>query len=272
MKISCIIPTCDRSSYLIKALESVFNQTVLPFEIIVINNGQKKLELPEDIFKKITISNTPPYIGAAQARNLGVEIARGDFLAFLDDDDVWDNNYLKNVTVAIARGAKFIVSRMDILENGKVKIFKNPSGQVNLKNLLVENPGVGGSNVVIARKLFLEIGGYDKNLITSEDKSLAIETIKKRIPITVLSENRAIVDVSLGLPGLRDNDKMAEGTYQFIKKYKSIMTRQQYAFNWYKVFRYRYKSGRKIMIIPYFFLTLFFAPKDLFKIITKKIF
>lgn len=260
IKISCIIPTC-RQHALINAVDSALKQSLGPLDIIIINNGKDEIKLSDDILRKVKVYNAGFRIGASAARNLGAKITKGNYLAFLDDDDSWNENYLENAIVAIRQGAECVFSRMDYIENGQTKLFKNPAN-LNIKSLLTFNPGISGSNIVISRDSFFKAGGYDENLITSEDKSLTIELLKIGARIKTLPENQVIIKYNSA--GLRSANNMAQGIYLFTKKYKKLMTLKQYVYNWYKIYYYRYKAGIKSAFLPYILLTLFFAPKNMF--------
>ncbi len=93
--VSVIIPVHNGARYLRAALESVFAQTYRPFEVIVVNDGS--VDDSGDIAQSF---NDVRYIyqanqGVAAARNNGIEVAGGDFLAFLDQDDLWTPEKLK---------------------------------------------------------------------------------------------------------------------------------------------------------------------------------
>jgi glycosyltransferase involved in cell wall biosynthesis len=89
-EISCIIPSFNAADYIREALDSIQGQTLKPFETIVVDDGST-----DETAKIIANYGTPvTYIyqdnaGPGAARNRGIELARGDFLAFLDADDVW---------------------------------------------------------------------------------------------------------------------------------------------------------------------------------------
>jgi glycosyltransferase involved in cell wall biosynthesis len=90
---SVIIPTYNRPHLLKRALESVANQTLLPLEVFVIQNGpecgaREVVESFSDTAFPIYYVQTPE-AGAARARNLGIRESEGDWIAFLDDDDEW---------------------------------------------------------------------------------------------------------------------------------------------------------------------------------------
>ena len=90
MRFSVVIPSYNRSAWLVAALESVFAQTEPPFEIIVADDGSTDdtlavLEKYAGRVKALTQCNAGP----AAARNLGIGAATGDYIAFLDSDDLW---------------------------------------------------------------------------------------------------------------------------------------------------------------------------------------
>lgn len=95
--ISVIIPSFNRFEYMQNAVESVLKQTYRNFEIIVVNDGSTQKEyyenkLPKDV-KIINLEtnqkNLIGYVSEGYIRNFGIKAAAGNYLAFLDDDDIW---------------------------------------------------------------------------------------------------------------------------------------------------------------------------------------
>jgi len=253
--ISCIIPTCDRNDLLVESLHSVLNQTVKPDEIIIVNNGKTKILLTKDIRENCKIFEIMPYAGVAQARNFGVVNSSGDFLAFLDDDDLWSEKYIENIQKVINNTeTKCVISRMDKMEKNNVTLLKNPHGQISIDNILVRNPGCGGPNVVIERDLFFEVGGYDPKLPPSEDKSLILEVLLKGVEVTTLPKNNIYVRIHDD-ERLTDFERLNEGIYQFTRKYRKLMSYEQYIFNVRKRMLNSYRSGSILSGIKYIFVT-----------------
>ncbi len=96
-KFSVIIPLYNKEHYIISTLESVLNQTYNFFEIIIINDGStdKSLEMLQPFTReeRLRIINKRNS-GVSASRNLGIEIAQYEWIAFLDGDDLWDKDYL----------------------------------------------------------------------------------------------------------------------------------------------------------------------------------
>jgi glycosyltransferase involved in cell wall biosynthesis len=90
--VSAIIPTHDRPDLVVRAVRSALGQTYEDLEVIVVVDGrdpatEKTLKQFDD--KRVKVISLPDAVGGAQARNIGAESARGDWIAFLDDDDEW---------------------------------------------------------------------------------------------------------------------------------------------------------------------------------------
>lgn len=99
-KFSIIIPVYNVEEYIDKCLESVFNQTEKDFEVIVVNDGTKdnSMSIVEKYPVKIINQKNQ---GLSVARNHGVEKAQGDYLIFLDSDDYWNKDLLKEINKSL---------------------------------------------------------------------------------------------------------------------------------------------------------------------------
>jgi glycosyltransferase involved in cell wall biosynthesis len=88
--ISCIVPVFNGERYLGEALDSILAQTYRPLEVVVVDDGSA--EGAAAVVARYRDQIRPlfqPNAGQAAARNLGLSVARGEFVAFLDADDLW---------------------------------------------------------------------------------------------------------------------------------------------------------------------------------------
>lgn len=166
-KISVIIPVYNGEKYLKEALRSVLSQTYKPYEIIVVDDGST------DATAEIVISfaSLVKYVkqdnkGAASARNHGVRMAGGDFLAFLDADDIWAENKLE---VQIKEAEK---SGDDHIYFGMVEQFFSPDTTEDFqRKYRFENEVSSGfhpGTMLIKKSDFLEVGFFNTEYQTGE--------------------------------------------------------------------------------------------------------
>ena len=126
-KVSVIIPFYNRADWLTEAVESVINQNYNNLEIIVVNDGSK-----EDVSKFIQkYQDKLIYIlkengGPASARNVGIDKATGEYIAFLDSDDIWCKNKIEKQVELMDR-TKAIWSHTNyslFIDNNQRKLYK----------------------------------------------------------------------------------------------------------------------------------------------------
>ena len=165
--ISVIIPVYNYELYLAEAIESVMAQTYRPIEVIVIDDGStdnsaevaKRFSPPVKYFYK-------NHCGAGAARNHGVDLAQGSFLAFLDADDIWMQDKL-TLQIAVFQsnpGVDFVF--------GHVQQFISPELDDNHKNKIYcpaeKMPGFVASTMLIKRESIVSAGAFETNLQIGE--------------------------------------------------------------------------------------------------------
>jgi glycosyltransferase involved in cell wall biosynthesis len=174
--VSVIVPVYNGENTIRETLESVFIQTVQDFEIIVINDGSQDATLEilssiQDLRLKVF---SYPNAGQAASRNRGFANSSGEFIAFLDADDLWTPNKLEaqlkalqdNPHVAVAYSwSDFVDENGKFLRGGSRSTL---SGDVYAKLVLTDFLD-NGSNPLIRRQALLEVGGFDESLSPAED-------------------------------------------------------------------------------------------------------
>ena len=161
---SIIIPTYNRANEIIDTLHSVLNQTYKDFEIIVIDDFSD--DETEVIIKKKNIPNLI-YIknkrnkGASGARNSGCEIANGEWLTFLDSDDIWEPNKLEEVYKSIQTNQYLVYySGYYKFHNGKrIDVLSGFSGN-HLESLYYKNVVKGFSIFTVRKDVFWSVESF----------------------------------------------------------------------------------------------------------------
>jgi glycosyltransferase involved in cell wall biosynthesis len=105
--ISVVVPTLDRAELLHAALRSLAAQTYADFEVIVVNDGGRSVTRvvnPWQSYFPVTLIELPRWRGVSHARNIGIEHTRGEYIAFLDDDDLFLPGHLAAATAALDAG------------------------------------------------------------------------------------------------------------------------------------------------------------------------
>jgi len=162
-KVSVVITTKNRINYFKKAINSVLSQTYENIEIIIVVDGSN--DGTNDYLKKflnnqnILIITNETSMGANYCRNLGIKNSKGDYLAFLDDDDFWDKDKLKKQVELIESDERIgIVSSGFYLvdDNGKiVRVFRRKNEIINSRNsidrLVFEGNFIGGFSFPLIR-------------------------------------------------------------------------------------------------------------------------
>jgi glycosyltransferase involved in cell wall biosynthesis len=183
--VSVILPTYNRAGTLDRAIQSVLNQTFTSFELIIVDDGSTdKTDLILRKYagvEKITVL-CRPRLGCAAARNAGISIARGRYLAFQDSDDEWLPEKLAKAVVALedsdAETGVFYSDMLMVMDDGSVTDFKAPTviqGALIDEGRLDYQVGcVGIQTAVIKRECFEKAGYFDETLPRFIDLDLFI--------------------------------------------------------------------------------------------------
>lgn len=175
--VSVIIPNYNYERYLREAIDSALGQTYPNIEVIIVDDGSHdgSREIIESYGDKIT----PVFQqnqGVSAARNNGVATCRGEFVAFLDADDIWVPEKIERQMAEFQthdRVGLVHCSMTLITPDGRVigEISQGQDGAVAHEFLLFERGVVIGaaSTAIVLRKAFDEVGGFDKRLSTAAD-------------------------------------------------------------------------------------------------------
>ncbi len=189
IKIAVVIATCNRPYKLSnRSLYSVQKQTRKPDYVIVIDDSDRKNKsLNEDIVTEFRCDHSRILYrenfrtkGASGAWNTAfselLKEERNIFIAILDDDDEWNPNYLKKCEDLIIKHDLDMVvagiTRFDDEHKDGIKL--SIPKELNVKDFLIGNPNIQGSNLFLKLSIILEAGGFDEALNSTTDRDLCI--------------------------------------------------------------------------------------------------
>jgi len=191
-QVSVIIPTFNRGWIIQEALESVLSQEYSDFELIIVDDGSTDDTASVlDQFQPDIRLVRQPNRGVSAARNRGMSVSRGNYIAFLDSDDLWLPSKLqRQVDFFDSHPEALICQTEEIwIKNGKRLIpgekHRKASGYIFDRSLQLCL--VSPSAVMMRRRLFDDCGNFDEDLPACEDYDLWLR-ISSRIPIHLIDE------------------------------------------------------------------------------------
>jgi teichuronic acid biosynthesis glycosyltransferase TuaG len=198
VEFSVIIPTHNSDKFLDKAFDSVFNQTFLGFEVCVADDHStddtKELLLKwqkKFLSKKIQFKLCEsPLRGAGAARNAAIDLATGQFLAFLDSDDIWHPLKLERSHIALHPGQANAFSHFEhyVRLDGRVQISRNGYDQTTeFQKELYKGNKLSTSALVAKRELFVRSPVFSVDYCSSQDYECWLSIIKS-VTLTSSSE------------------------------------------------------------------------------------
>jgi len=181
--ISVIIPTFNRYELTKEAVASVLNQSYKSFEIILVDDGsndntEKLSKIPGIKYIKQKHTGIP-----GQARNMGVKASSGEYLAFLDSDDIYkEEKLLKQISFFKENSEILICHTREICQRddkivSQVKQKHRREGDI-FKDALVKCI-IGPSTVMLEKRLFADIGMFNPDLEIAEDYELWLRICNK---------------------------------------------------------------------------------------------
>ena len=183
--VTVVIPTRDRWDVLPRmGLKAALAQLGVSFEIVIVDDGSIERPPPLAAFTlpNVRLVQAERHSGPATARNIGIAHARGRWLAFLDDDDLWAPGKLSSLVQALrSSGADFAYSSGVLLDAGLRPIEFTPAVPVEeLFGAMQERCAIeaSGSNVVASAALLARIGGFNESFSTAADWEMLFRLAK----------------------------------------------------------------------------------------------
>jgi len=205
--ISVIIPAYNAAEFIIEALESICKQTLLPLEVLVINDGStdNTRGVIESWLEKVELKFAVHFFnqenqGLPNTRNRGIKKANGEWIALLDADDIWEPEHLQVLhdglelvpTAVASYGAGRVLTEQGLQELFYDDFWGNPSKKfgipINTKSYLIDRKilptlfkgnFIKPSSLLFSRKIADDISLFNEQLKTCEDREFLIRLITK---------------------------------------------------------------------------------------------
>lgn len=238
--VSVIIPTRNREAYLKNSLKSVLDQTYKNLEVIVVNDAStdKTLSFLKTIKdKRLKIISLKKQSGAQVARNKGIKASKAEFIAFNDDDDIWQKDKLEKQMTVFEKDKDAGVVYCKIKRIDKEKSFFMPQGNLEKEESIKEalflgDDGIGLPSAVVKRKCFRKVGFFDEKLTRYQDWELWLR-ISKFYKFKFISKTLVISHL---LPGgiTKNKEVLLKATNIIFKKHKKeILENPKIAASWF---------------------------------------
>jgi len=271
--VSIIIPTYNAEKYVKRCLDSVFLQQYDDIEVIVINDGStdKSKNILEEYHRDIRIIHQKN-MGPSAARNTGILNARGEYVAFLDADDMWVQGKIQKQLkvfrskegIGLVGCGYFIIDKDDVVikqvEGASFKDINELLDRWKISSI----PCGSSSGVIVHRKCFDVVGMFDESLRGAEDrdmwlriaKSFNIEILKEPLTCIRKHENNSCKNIEM----MMGNQK------KFVKKNLSeestIMKMKAYGYiHWDAAQEYYVKGNRSAAFINSLISILYYPVK-----------
>ncbi|MFD4959680.1 glycosyltransferase family 2 protein [Microbacterium sp. NPDC058389] len=228
-RVSVVIPTHLRADLLPRAIRSAFGQSVAPLEVIVVDDADDAATRTriEQLSREwgpslVYVRSVSDEHGASISRNAGARVARGEVLAFLDDDDWWDAEYLAQATTTlVAADVEMVVTPNWIVVDGEQRPFMTPTTQ----SFSTFRPGMTGSNIVLTRAAFDRIDGFDPAMWVMNDVDFFVRARAARTRIAAAVERLVFLE-GRGAGHLSSaSERRALGLEHFLEVHRSEMDR-----------------------------------------------
>jgi glycosyltransferase involved in cell wall biosynthesis len=235
MKVSVVIPVFNRIDTLKDAIESVFLQTFKDIEIIVIDDDSD-INIKDYLtpyLNRIKYIKNKVNCGVSNARNLGIENATGEYIAFIDSDDLWLDFKIEYQLSAMV-SKNYLVCHTDEFwyKNGKFvnqgKKHKKYGGKILMD--ILDICRISPSTVVIHKSVFKKTGKFNPFLIACEDYDLWLR-IASFYEILFLEKKtavkRSITDDQLSLNTPHMESMRLKSLANFLAKYKNYLVHNE---------------------------------------------
>ena len=192
--VSVIIPYYRKKEFILKSVNSVLKQSYKNFEIIIIYDDREKEDLDlikkiVSIDKRIKLIINKKSLGAGLSRNRGIKKAKGDFISFIDSDDLWERKKLE-LQIKFMKKNNYSISHTsyNIIDIDNNLLAKRTAKNFFNVSELLKSCDIGLSSVIVRREILIGECLF-VSLKTKEDFVLWLNILKKNFKIGGLRKN-----------------------------------------------------------------------------------
>lgn len=193
LTVSIIIPTYGRPENLVRAINSVINQSYKQWEVIVVDdnnpNTTERYET-EKVMQLFNADNRIKYVchdknmNGSTARNTGISIAKGEYISFLDDDDEYTYDRIEKCVRALSAtdcNIAGVYTGCEFYKNSSVYRKKNnaKTGNYLVETLATTFESYSGSNLFLKKEVVIELQGFDTSFIRHQDYEFLVRVFEK---------------------------------------------------------------------------------------------
>jgi len=201
--VSIIMPTHNRSVFLLEAVDSVLNQSYTNWELIIIadacTDNTNELIKPYLQDNRVSFKETEENLGGAGARNLGLDMAKGEYISFLDDDDIWHQNKIQVQLVFLQKKPETMLvycnfnQWIDTVDRKEIRM----KSSISLNELLILN-SIGSFSFVMVAASALKQTRIDEKLRSAQDWDLWTKVLRNT---NTLAQNCNLILVDYRMQG-----------------------------------------------------------------------
>ena len=213
-KVSVVIPFCNRCEETLRAIDSILKQSFKHFEIVLINDGSSEdiseiRELATE-HNNIRLFENKSNMGVSASRNLGIKKAKGEYIAFLDSDDVFEPDKLKK-QIQYMVASKAVMSHTSYTRNidGDKVIIHSGKDEGHCERKMMYNCPIATPTVMLRTNYLIENNlFFDENIAIGEDTCFWLELLKRNNYLIGIDEPLTTVNVGRNAAAYSDEKQV----------------------------------------------------------------
>lgn len=232
---ACVIPTHNRHDFLRESLSSALDQTLTPDQVIVVSDVAdpeaaeicSQLAADSGHLNVVFVHDPSAGSGASASRNRGAAEAATEYIGFLDDDDLWQPTLLEAVARTLNGSAADLVAiNREIFSETDSHVGPRIVEGLTSADVAAASLGTTGSNMIVSRRAFDAIGGFDAQLPVKNDTDFFFRYLLAGFTYAVVP-SLLVRQRKHGLGQLTTkNERRAHGTELYIAKHREHLTRR----------------------------------------------